>query len=141
MVRHSSRVLPGRNANTSTALATFVEPSPHRSDGSPSSLPNSSVVSPVAHSNKSGVSSFGRTRVAAAETSEKRYCVPWVTGGKSEPVSSGNCGMAAAVLSPCGVFLENYENKTVMDINYFHVSLVHAHSSVLKATVHSTACN
>ena len=42
----TTRVVPGRNANASTALATFVEPPP--------SLPNSSVASPVAHQNKSG---------------------------------------------------------------------------------------
>ena len=40
--------------------------------------------------------------------------------------------MAAAVLSPGGVFIN--KNKKVVDINRFHVSLAHAHSSVLKAT-------
>ena len=41
--------------------------------------------------------------------------------------------MAAAVLSPGGVFVNN-KKTTVVDINHFHVSLAHAHSSVLKAT-------
>ena len=41
--------------------------------------------------------------------------------------------MAAAVLSLGGLFL-NKNGKKVLDINHFHVSLVHAHSSVLKAT-------
>ena len=41
--------------------------------------------------------------------------------------------MNAAVLSPGGLFL-NENKKRVIDINYFHVSLAHAHSSVLKAT-------
>ena len=40
--------------------------------------------------------------------------------------------MAAAVLSPGGVFVN--KKTTVVDINHFHVSLAHAHSSVLKAT-------
>ena len=41
--------------------------------------------------------------------------------------------MAAAVLSPSGLFAKKIK-KNVLDINHFHVSLVHAHSSVLKAT-------
>ena len=41
--------------------------------------------------------------------------------------------MAAAVLSPGGVFI-NKNKKNVVDINHFHVSLAHAHLSVLKAT-------
>ena len=41
--------------------------------------------------------------------------------------------MAAAVLSPGGVFITKNKKK-VVDINQFHVSLAHAHSSVLKAT-------
>ena len=41
--------------------------------------------------------------------------------------------MAAAVLSPGGVFV-NKNRKKVLGINHFHVSLAHAHSSVLKVT-------
>ena len=41
--------------------------------------------------------------------------------------------MAAAVFSPGGVFI-NEKKKKVVDMNHFHVSLAHAHSSVLKAT-------
>ena len=52
---HATRVLREGNANASTALATFVGPLSHRSDGPPSPLPNSSVTSLVAHQ-KSGVS-------------------------------------------------------------------------------------
>ena len=44
----ATRVLPGGNANASTALTTFVEPPSHRSDKPPSPLPNRSVDSPVA---------------------------------------------------------------------------------------------
>ena len=53
-------------------------------------------------------------------------------GGESESIFSGNAGMAAAVLSPGGVFI-NKSKKNVVDINHFHVCLAHAHSSVLKA--------
>ena len=41
--------------------------------------------------------------------------------------------MAAAVLSPGGLFLTK-NKKRVIDINHFHISLAHVHSSVLKAT-------
>ena len=41
------RVLPERNANASTAMATFVELPSHRSDGPPSPLPNPSVAPPL----------------------------------------------------------------------------------------------
>ena len=42
--------------------------------------------------------------------------------------------MAAAVLSPGGVFMDEKKKKKVVNINHFHVSFAHAHSSVLKAT-------
>ena len=57
------------------------------------------------------MSSSRRARVTAAGTSEKKYRVPWGTGGKSESVSSGNGGMAAAVLPPGGVSVENKKIK------------------------------
>ena len=126
-------VLPGGNANASTALATFVESPSYRSDGSPSPLLNPSVASPVAHQNKSGLSNYCRTSNAAAGISEKNYRVAWGTGRESESMLSGNAGMAAAMLSPGGVFIGK-NNKKVVDINHFHVFLAHAHSSVLKAT-------
>ena len=92
------------------------------------------VASPVAHQNKSGVSSSSRIRNAVAGISEKKYHVPWETGKESELMSSGNAEMAAALLSPGGVFINKQKNKKVVDINHFHVSLAHAHSSVLEAT-------
>ena len=46
---------------------------------------------------------------------------------------SDNAGMAAAVLFPGGGSI-NRNKKQVVDINHYHVSLVHARSSVLKAT-------
>ena len=71
---HATRVLPGGIANASTALATFVEPSSHGSDGPPSPLPNSSVTPPVAHQ-KSNVSNSCRTSKAGAGIGEKRSSV------------------------------------------------------------------
>ena len=127
----ATRVLQKGNANASTVLATSVEPPSHRSDGPPSPLPNSSVASPVAHQT-SGASNFRRTSNAVAGISEERPCVAWETGRESESMLSGNAGMAAALLSPGGVFINtNMENVVV--INHFHVSLAHAHLSVLKA--------
>ena len=57
----------------------------------------------------------------------------WKKGEKFASVSSDYDDMAAAVLSPGGLFI-NKNKKRVIDINHFHVSLAHAHSSVLKAT-------
>ena len=42
--------------------------------------------------------------------------------------------MATAVLSLGGLFLNKNKEQKALDINHFHVSLAHAHSSVLKAT-------
>ena len=72
---HATRVPPRGNANASTALATFVEPASRRYDGPPSPLPHSSVASPVAHQNKSGVSSSRRTSNAVAGIDEKNPSV------------------------------------------------------------------
>ena len=129
---HATRVLPVGIANASTALATFVEPSSHRSDGPPSPLPNSSVTPPVAHQ-KSDVSNSSRTSNAGAGIGEKRSSVASGTDRESDPILSDNAGMAAAVPSPGGVFI-NKNKKKVVDINHFHVSLAHTHSSMLKAT-------
>ena len=128
----ATRVLPGRNANASTALATFAEPPSHRSDVLPSPLRNSSVAFPVAHQNKLGVSSSYRPNNAVAGTSEQSLRVPWGMGRKSESMSSGNGGMAVGVLSLGDVFKK--KKKKWVDINHFHVSPAYAHSSVLKAT-------
>ena len=128
----ATRVLLGGHAHASTALATFTSPPSHRSDGPPSPLPCSTVTSPVAHQ-KSGVSRSYRISNAGVGSSEGNLSVAREKGGESESVLSGSAGMAAAVLSPGGVFI-NKNKKKVVDINHFHVSLAHAHSSVLKAT-------
>ena len=125
----ATRVLPGVNANASTALATFVEPPSHRSDGPPSPLSNRSVASPIPHQNKSGVSNSCRTSNAVTGVSEKSSSVAWGTGREFESILSGNAGMAAALLSHGGVFI-NKNKKKVVDINHLH-----AHSRVLKATI------
>ena len=124
----ATRVLPGSHANANNALATFVEPPPHSFDGlpsgSPSPLPYSTVTPPVVHQT-SGVSRSCRTSNAGTGFGEE--------SGESASVLSGGVGMAAAVLSPGGVFVNN-KKTTVVDIKTFHVSLAHAHSSMLKAT-------
>ena len=58
-------------------------------------------------------------------------------GVKSESVSRGNDRVATAVFFPVGVFMTAKKNKKgilVVHLNYFHASLAHPHSSVLKAT-------
>ena len=124
----ATRVLPGSQANANNALATFVEPPPHSFDGPPSGppspVPYSTVTPPVVHQT-SGVSRSCRTSNAGTGFGEE--------SGESASVLSEGVGMAAAVLSPDGLFVNN-KKTTVVDINHFHVSLAHAHSSVLKAT-------
>ena len=124
----ATRVLPGSHANANNALATFVEPPSHSLDGPPSGppspLPYSTVTPPNVHQT-SGVSRSCRTSNAGTGFGEE--------SGESASVLIGGVGMAAAVLSPGGVFVNN-KKTTVVDINHFHVSLAHAHSSVLKAT-------
>ena len=115
--------MPGVHASASNALATFADP--------PSPVQYRSVTSPVAHETSS-VSSSCRTSNAGAGMGGKISIVAARKKGEEpESVLSGNDGMAAAVLSPGGLFLKK---KRVLDINHFHVSLAHAHSSVLKAT-------
>ena len=124
----ATRVLPGSQANANNALATFVEPPPHSFDGPPSGppspVPYSTVSPPVVHQT-SGVSRSCRTSNAGTGFGEE--------SGESASGLSEGVGMAAAVLSPGGLFVNN-KKTTVVDINHFHVSLAHAHSSVLKAT-------
>ena len=74
-----------------------------------------------------------RRKSAGVGIGENSSSVAWGTGRESESIVSNNAGMAAAVLSPGGVFI-NKNKKKVVDINYFHVSLANARSSVLKDT-------
>ena len=98
----------------------------------PSPVQYSSETSPVAHE-KPRMSSSRTTSNAGAEISGKNSSVAWGKGEVSESVLSGNDGTAAAVLSPGGILVIK-NKKRVLDINHFHVSLAHAHSSVPKAT-------
>ena len=127
----ATRVLPGGHADASTALATFADLPSHHSDGPPSPVQYRSATSPVVHK-KYRMSSSCRTSNAGAENGGKSFGISWGKGKESESVLSGNDGMAAAVLSPGGVFIN--KKKIVVDINHFHVSLAHAHSCVLKVT-------
>ena len=80
------------------------------------------------------MSSSCRTSIAGAGIGGKSSSVAWGKGEESESVLSGNDGMAAAVLTPGGLFVNKNRKKRVLDIYHFHVSLAYAHSSVLKAT-------
>ena len=71
------------------------------------------MTSPVAHETSS-VSSSCRTSNAGDGMGEKSYIAAWKKGEESESVSSGYDGMAAAVLSPVGLFL----NKNKKSIRY-----------------------
>ena len=124
----ATRVLPGGHANANAALTYFVIPPSQRNNGPPSPVPYHSVASPVAHQ-KSGVSRYCRTSNAGARSGVKIPSAVREQGGESE---SGSAGMAAAVLSPGGVFVN--KQKKVLDINHFPFSLAHTHLSVLKAT-------
>ena len=121
----ATRVMPGVHANASNALATFANP--------PSPVQYCSVTSPVAQETLSTSSSCRRSNAGAGMGRKSSIDAAWKKGENSASVSSGNDGMAAAVLSPGGLFI-NKNKKRVIDINHFHVSLAHAHSSVLKAT-------
>ena len=68
------------------------------------------------------------------EQAKKYTPVRWETGRESESMSSENAGMAVAVISLGGVLTDINNFKEVIDVNYFHVSLAHARSSVLKTT-------
>ena len=94
--QRATRVMPGVHASAINALATFVEP--------PSPVQYRSVTFPVAHETSS-LSSSCRTRNAGAGMGETSYIAARKKREESESVSSGNDGMAAAVLSPGGFFL------------------------------------
>ena len=100
----ATRVMPGGHASANTALAIFAGPPSHRSDGPPSPVQYSSVTSPVAH-DKSRMSNSCRTSNTGAGIGGKSSSVVWGKGEESESVLSGNDGMAAAVLSPGGLFV------------------------------------
>ncbi|CAN0336804.1 unnamed protein product, partial [Ascophyllum nodosum] len=100
----ATRVMPGGHTSANAALATFAD--------SPSPVQCSCVTSPVAHET-SHMSSSCRTSNAGAGIGKKRSSVAWGKGEESEYVSSENDGMAAAVLSPGGLFL-NRNNKKVL---------------------------
>ena len=94
--------MPGGHASASNALVTFANP--------PSPVQYRSVTSPVAHETSS-VSSSCRTSNAGAGMGGRSSIAAWKNGEESESVSSNNDGMAAAVLSPGGLFLSKNKKK------------------------------
>ena len=121
----ATRVMPRAHASASNALATFTDP--------PSPVQYRSVTSPVAQETSSTSSSCRRGNAGTGMGVKSSIDAAWKKREESASVSSGSDGMAAAVLSPGGLFI-NKNKKRVMDIIHLHVSLAHAHSSVLKAT-------
>ena len=107
----ATRVLPEGHASASTALAIFVDPASHRSDGPPSPVQYSSVTPPFAHE-ISRVSSSCRTSNAGAGNGRKSSDASWGQVEKAESVLRGDGGMAAAVPSPGGLFVNKKNKKT-----------------------------
>ena len=117
--------MPGTHASASNALATLTDPPPP--------VQYRIVTSPVAQETSSSGSSCKRGNADVRVGVKSSIDAAWKKREESASVLSGSDGMAAAVLSPGGLFT-NKNKKRVIDINNFHVSLAHAHSSVLKAT-------
>ena len=117
--------MQGAHASASDALATFTDP--------PSPVQYRSVTSPVAHETSSTSSSWRRSNTGAG------------VGGKSSTDAAWKREKSLRLFRVVVmVWLRQYSllvdrsstkiKKRVIDINHFHVSLAHAHSSVLKAT-------
>ena len=120
----ATRVMQGAHASANNALATFTDPPPP--------VQYRSVTSPVAQETLS-TSSCRRGNAGAGMGVKSSVVTARKKGEESASVLSHNDGMAAAVLTPGGLSI-NKNKKRVIDINHYHVSLSHAHSSVLKAT-------
>ena len=120
----ATRVMQGAHASANNALATFTDPPPP--------VQYRSVTSPVAQETSS-TSSCRRGNAGAGMGVKSSVATARKKGEESASVLSNSDGMAAAVLTPGGLSI-NKNKKRVADINHYHVSLSHAHSSVLKAT-------
>ena len=99
----ASRVIPGAHASASNALATFTD--------LPSPVQYRSVTSPVAQETSSTSSSFRRGNAGAGMGVKSSIDAAWKKREDSASVSSGSDGMAAAVLSPGGLFLKKKRKK------------------------------
>ena len=99
----ATRVMPGTHASASNALATFTDP--------PSPVQYRRVTSPVAQETSSTSSSCRRGNADVGVGGKSYIDAAWKKGEKSAFVSSGNDGMAAAVLSPGGLFINKNKKK------------------------------
>ena len=95
----ATRVMPGAHASASNALAIFTDP--------PSPVRYRSVTSPVAHKTSSTSSSCRRSSAGAGMGGKRSFDAAWKKREESASISRGNDGMAAAVLSPGGLFIKN----------------------------------
>ena len=89
--------MPGAHAGASNALATFTDP--------PSPVQYRSVTSPVAETSSTS-SSCRRGNAGAGMGGRSSIDAAWKKIKESASVSSGSDGMAAAVLSPGGLFVD-----------------------------------
>ena len=99
----ATRVMPGVHASASNALATFADP--------PSPLQYRSVASPVAHETSSASNSCWTSNAGAGMGGKSSIVAAWKKGEESASVSSGNDGIAAAVLSPGGLILNKNKKE------------------------------
>ena len=107
----ATRVMPGIHASASNALATFTDP--------PFPVQYRSVTSPIAQETSSSGSSCRRGNADVEVGVKSSIDAAWKKREKSASVSSGSDGMAAAVLSPGGLFINRdagisfSEDKTI----------------------------
>ena len=95
--------MPGAHASASNALATFTDP--------PSPVQYRSLTSPVAQETSSTSSSSRTSNASAGMGGKSSIVAGWKKGEESASVLSGNDGLAAAVLSPGGLFLTKKKKK------------------------------
>ena len=118
----ATRVMPGTHASASNALATLTDP--------PSPVQYRSVTSPVAQETSGSGSSCGRGNADVGVGVKSSIDAAWKKGEESASVLSGSDGMAAAVLSPGGLFIN--ENIRI----HFHY-LPSAESRILVLLYHA----
>ena len=99
----ATRVMPGAHASASNSLATFTDP--------PSPVQYHCVTSPVAQETSSTSSSCRTSNASAGMGGKSSIDASWKKREESASVSSGSDGIAAAVLSPGGLFINKNKKK------------------------------
>ena len=99
----ATRVMPGTHASASNALTRFTDPSPP--------VQYRSVNSPVAQETSSASSSCRRGNAGTGMGVKSSVVTAREKGEESASVLSGSGGMAAAVLSPGGLFINKIQRE------------------------------